>query len=274
MSLFSSLRSLLPSMDWLLNAQTPTGPFPSSYDDVYQARAILKTLNLPTEVVLEILDWANYWPYHEYQATGSRPMTAAARGGRSNAAAIIVELPIYDNPIVRSIQRAGEKPKIRALEFRVSSHDQGWTSENTRGTFATSSWTEVSILRDVTQSGNLPPPPSSTPAWIGTPADWSNVRPETAWKLVKRPESALQGPQDGEGDLAWYLQGNRVATEDQEYHIVWTERGYEGNEGAGTGEGLLKELKEGDIILVWARAKWPGWQCVVNSVKVTVHYGF
>jgi len=78
---------------------------------------------------------------------------------------------------------------------------------------------------------------------------------DRGWSLVKRPESALQGPQDGEGDLAWYLQGNRVAGPKDEYQIGWTEGGSRGNQGAGRGEGFVRELKQGDRILVWARAK-------------------
>jgi hypothetical protein len=54
----------------------------------------------------------------------------------------------------------------------------------------------------------------------------------------------------------------------------------------------LEELQEGDRVIIWARAKvstslcrfrgsfelmclqWPGWQCIVESVKFTVRYGF
>jgi hypothetical protein len=74
---------------------------------------------------------------------------------------------------------------------------------------------------------------------------------------VKRPETAEQGPQGGEGGFAWYLQGNRVAVGQHgvRYRVVWAENENEGNEGAGSGEGFLKELKDGDRVLVWARAK-------------------
>jgi hypothetical protein len=41
----------------------------------------------------------------------------------------------------------------------------------------------------------------------------------------------------------------------QEYRVVWSLEGVEGNEGAGSGEGFVQALKDGDVVLVWARAK-------------------
>ena len=39
------------------------------------------------------------------------------------------------------------------------------------------------------------------------------------------------------------------------YNVVWAQEHWVGNEGSGKGEGFLEALKEGDRILVWARAK-------------------
>lgn len=297
MSFLSTVRRLLPSsMDWLITAPQASGPFPSSYDDVCSTRALLKSLNLPTEIVLQILDFTYYWPSYEFRSSDtSSPVTAASkyRNGRSAGAAVILELPLYENSVVASIRRGGEAAKIKKIEFRITSRDQGWTSENTRGTYATSSWSEVSILRDESGSGASPPGPRIANAQVFSPADWKTVRPETPWRFIQRPESALQGPQGGEGDLAWYLQGNQVAAAAQEYRVVWSEEGYEGNEGAGRGEGFIEALRDGDYLVVWARSKvkksycaaekliglantmqYPGWVCVTESIQVTVYYGF
>lgn len=59
-----------------------------------------------------------------------------------------------------------------------------------------------------------------------------------------------------EGDFAWYLQGNRVAEENPKpYRILWAADRFEGNVGAGSGAGFVQNLKEGDELLIWARAK-------------------
>lgn len=76
------------------------------------------------------------------------------------------------------------------------------------------------------------------------------------WTFVERPSSAQRYPQEGEENIAWYLQGNRVATEVSELSkVLWATDKWVGNEGSGKGEGFLEELKKGDLILIWARAK-------------------
>lgn len=165
-------------------------------------------------------------------------------------------------------------PKIRSIEFQIESHDQGWTSERTHGTFSTSSWLEVSILRTDGADISRVPTPQFLGGRFSNPSHFHDGVSNFGWYLVKRPHEAEQGPQGGEGDFAWYLQGNRVAAKKGKYQVIWAQDGNEGNEGAGTGQGFLKELRYGDRVQVWARAKWAGWQCVVESVKVTVTYGF
>jgi hypothetical protein len=144
---------------------------------------------------------------------------------------------------------------VKSVEFNLVSRDQGWTSENTRDTYSTSSWHEVSILRDGDTSTNVDQilPIVNVPR--SCPKIYQSIIDNRGWELVKRPENALQGPQGGEGDYAWYLQGNRVMARMEEYRVLWSEEGREGNEGAGSGEGFVRALQDGDTVLVWARAK-------------------
>lgn len=250
------------------------GPFSPTYRDVCRARALLGSRRLPTELVLQVLDYAQYWPTYEYTAHIHEPIVATARGARLAVATLCCDTSILDNPVIQESRGCGEQCKIKSIQFDIASRDQGWTSQHSHGTFSTSSWTEVSILRGA--SGDIPQQIHSCGMYdlINSPRDFHETMADRGWSLVKRPESALQGPQDGEGDFAWYLQGNRVARPKEEYHIVWTEDGSWGNQGAGTGEGFVRELQDGDRILIWARAKYPGWQCEVESVTITVKYSF
>ncbi|KAG9192388.1 hypothetical protein G6011_11122 [Alternaria panax] len=275
MSFLNNIWQLLPSVDWLLGTPEPTGPFMPTYADVCRARALLKTLRLPTELVLSVLHHAHYWPVAEFSHHGRIHANASASGNRSSAAAICLEANIYSAPIVEEVRLGGETAKIKRITFDITSRDQGWTSEDTQGTFSTSSWLEVSILRDASNINSRLPTPRLVNTWISSPMDYHTNMVGRGWSLVKRPEIAMQGPQGGEGDYAWYLQGNRVMSLEEEYHVVWDECGLsEGNEGAGSGEGFLDALRPGDRVLVWARAKYPGWRCIVDNVSVTVHYGF
>lgn len=69
-----------------------------------------------------------------------------------------------------------------------------------------------------------------------------------------------------EGEHAWYLQGNEVGRGTslfdgemiRRYTIVWSSDSnprWVGNDGSGQGIKFVDTLREGDCILVWARAK-------------------
>ncbi|KAH7401493.1 hypothetical protein BKA66DRAFT_406195 [Pyrenochaeta sp. MPI-SDFR-AT-0127] len=244
----------MSSFDWLRSQVQPVGPFSPSYNDVCRVRAILKRLRLPTELVLEILEHAQYWPTREFKSDPSHPIVATARNGRPSAATLCLDAGVFNNPIVNPIRASGERYKIKDIMFDIVSHDQGWTSEGTQGSFSTSSWLEVSILRNETNSSTRLPGPRLVNEWISSPQDFHRNMVGRGWFLAQRPAQALQGPQDGEGDFAWYLQGNRVVDRET-YRVIWSENESEGNMGAGSGEGFLQEVKEGDRIIVWARAK-------------------
>lgn len=199
--------------NWFTGRPSQSSWSTPSYADICTTRAYLKTLNLPTEIVLQILDYAEYWPKYEIE---HRQTTAAnARHGRGTAAALCLSVSLYDNPLVEGLQRNGEMPKVKSVEFEIESADQGWTSENTRGTFNTSSWLEVSILRDM-DSGDARGSGHNN-SNLSSPLDYHNSLSTEG--LVQRPASAQQGPQGGEGDFAWYLQGNRVVAGFCDYRV-------------------------------------------------------
>jgi hypothetical protein len=249
--------SLLSTIGGLFGWTQPpssTWHYPS-YEDVCEARAHLKALNLPTELVLQILDHAQYWPQVDFAANPRQPIVAASQGNQNCYAALCLDAGVFDNAVVSAIRKGGEVAKIKSLEFHMVSRDQGWVSGNTRGTYSTSSWLEVSILRSLNDDHRQSPTTHYQNVDFYSPSDFHEAVSDDGWELVKRPESAEQGPQGGEGDFAWYLQGNRVAVGWDEYRVLWAEDRIEGNEGAGSGAGFLQELKEGDRVLVWARAK-------------------
>jgi hypothetical protein len=126
------------------------------------------------------------------------------------------------------------------------------------GTFNTSSWLEVSILRPTTAVGSASPiTHQHMETRFADPSKLQEALEGSGWSLVTRPSSAQHGLQDEEGDFAWYLQGNRVARDNHPYEVTWSvmQSRSECDEGAGSGEGFLENIKDGDRIIVWARAK-------------------
>jgi hypothetical protein len=251
-------------------SQSPVDePWTLDYKDVLAARALLKTLGLPMELILEILDYAQYWPTRHFSTEESATVKVAATMFRSSAAALCLDADVFHDPVVDSLRAGGENIRIKAIEFHVRSRDQGWTSENTQGTFSTSSWLEVSILRGLDNHSTLIPPSGWLDSVFESPQSFQDHVTPRGWQLVKRPEDAEQGPQGGEGDLAWYLQGNRVATQGrlEEHDVLWIYNETHGDGGAGRGEGFLDEIKEGDRLLVWARAKV---RCLLDLICICV----
>ena len=252
----AGMQRLLPLLNnWLPEAEPE--PWSLDYDDVLQVRALLKALGLPMELALEILDRAEYWPTRQFSMGEGSTVKVAATMFRSSVAGLCLDIDVFNHPSVHSLREGGEKVKVKAIDFHIRSRDQGWTSEPTQGTFSTSSWLETSILRGVDDYNTKLPPSCWLDSVFESPQSFQQHITPHGWQLVRRPEYAEQGPQGDEGDLAWYLQGNRVATQGRtgDYDVLWTHDDHEGNEGSGGGDGFLDELKEGDRLLVWARAK-------------------
>lgn len=129
------LRTLLANVVRLTrgeNATETVSQFSPSYADVCVARAMIKALKLPTELVLDILDRACYWPHQVYTMQGNGCKAVAGVGGQG--ASICLDVPVLKQSLIRGF--GGERLRVKELEFVFSSHDQGWSSESTHGMFA------------------------------------------------------------------------------------------------------------------------------------------
>lgn len=104
-------------------------PLRPSYADVCVVRAMLQALNLPTELVLEILEYARYWP--SLTLTGAPDCQAVAGSRGASPGRICLDHEMFPENILKNF--GGEKVKIKELVFDITSHDQGWTSEGTVG---------------------------------------------------------------------------------------------------------------------------------------------
>jgi hypothetical protein len=99
-------------------------PFNPAYADVCAARAALKSLKLPTELVLQVLDHARYWPSYEFKGS---------KASASNGARISLLENVYDRANIFGSLATDEALKVKEIEFEINSRDQGWTSEGTEG---------------------------------------------------------------------------------------------------------------------------------------------
>lgn len=251
--------------------------------DIHTVRRSLARLGLPTELVLQILDYARYWTELTTENIEHHVLSDEEWALHFTAAYPYLWVPTYLGP-----QNHGEQPKIREIEFIIVSHDQGWTTEGTRGTYETSSWFEVSRVSLGPRTILQPDLPDSTFCNVEHARKvLADYEPLGTWIIGARPNLDMEPqrmhckatrkltwpptyngpkPEMEEGRHAWYLQGNQVARGTsifegemvKRYRVVWgctANPRWEGNEGAGRGEDFIDELQQGDWFVIWARAK-------------------
>jgi hypothetical protein len=106
-------------------------PFVPLERDVREVRAVTASLGFPAELVLLILDYARYWAEVTHESVVHDVLLDEEWSADFSAASIYLwaELPEPDPRF------EDEKPKIREIDFTIVSHDQGWTTEDTKGFF-------------------------------------------------------------------------------------------------------------------------------------------
>ncbi|KAH8827046.1 hypothetical protein DL96DRAFT_1439229, partial [Flagelloscypha sp. PMI_526] len=231
-------------------------PHPNQVQDVRTALAEL----LPPELTEYILDLAEYWPQLRFKVT--KPFS-----GYPNSDSQIDWCYLATPPLV-----LGEEGVLTNVEFRIISHDQGWTSDLAfQGTYNGSySWFDASIYR---------------PCKANEGATWLD-------------DVMINGPVDMLGDILpsdglnvpympltkdrWLLQRNVCADHQDKTHVILWSRGRDDvpsppgemdlDNGCGDGLGFAGSLKDGDRIAVFSRAMFLGWRNYVNSITVTLTY--
>ncbi|KAL2150194.1 hypothetical protein VTH82DRAFT_7870 [Thermothelomyces myriococcoides] len=182
----------------------------------------------------------------------------------------------------------------RRIVFTIRSHDQGWGGGwGDQGTFNRSwTWFEAGLERwcrpGSSEASTASGEPSQQPGQ-GRPSlkvdDLCTVYPEVEWQ----PETQTYAinhellPRED-----YKVQCNVTAqSQTQTHRVVWSytddinpERDADAvnrladlGRGKATGNGkFVRELKLGDVVTLWAKARFPGWANHVESVKMDIYY--
>ncbi|KAJ9242569.1 hypothetical protein DTO280E4_3776 [Paecilomyces variotii] len=240
--------------------------FYPSLRDAIEVRGILRLglvpEGLPTEIVDLIIDTAEYWPSVEAKLSGPTIV-------RQDADRELLRTP----PLCLEKQEDSASPKIlphrgshpcRKIIFNIWSQDQGWgggpRNRNSRydGSY---SWFDAFII-----------------SADSAERESSEERPLEARIKPGEPYFIPTGNK---------LQSNVVARDEVEHHhIVWHHEDsthadspeawdtelFQGR-GRGTLDGsAVREMKIGDSVSVWARARFPGWSNHVERLSVRVYW--
>lgn len=95
--------------------------------DVRAVRSALKIKKLPTELILDVMDHADYYPVVRAEHNTEQEIRARSHGAGpvSTARLAMVSPPIHGN-------EAGEPEEFRRAKkvtFKFEGHDQGWGGE-------------------------------------------------------------------------------------------------------------------------------------------------
>jgi len=191
----------------------------------------------------------------------------------------------------------------RKVVFTIKSRDQGWGSERRphQGLYEHAwSWFDVGLERlEAIDMGKCTPEipiprgfmdqfylesaQGSTKTPTSIACDIRSVNPA----VIKVPGDPPAYKYDHPGELGEYrLQSNQTAHPRVKEHIItWASddstdpnspegaRLERAGRGRCTGNGdFVRNLEVGDIITVWARARFPGWRNVVREVKIDLYW--
>ncbi|PBP26667.1 hypothetical protein BUE80_DR002420 [Diplocarpon rosae] len=192
-------------------------------------------------------------------------------------------------------QIRGEHP-CRKIVFTIVSHDQGWGGGSSdRGTYKGSfTWFEVgketihpfketSVPSPMVRDFPMLPKHGS--------ADWTEINEPVAYTIETiTPKVHESSPDKFEHPLLptmQCLQKNLTASKpSKEHKIVWSclddvadpdsvaaKALEDQGRGRETANGVfVREMKVGDIVTVWAKARFPGWVNVIEKVQIDVYY--
>ena len=188
---------------------------------------------LPAELILQILNHPTRW-VRLYSI--SHPPSV-----EPNRPIVLVRNRPTGIPVLYT--RPFSEPEVRQLRkvvFTFSSRDQGWSSNPDGGSW---SWFEASLAQL----------PSTDEDGQGDAVEWTGSY-EWLEKWMERHEKRLTN------QPRYKIQTNRHAsTESEESTIELTDE-----------HELVQRVKEGDRVVLWACACFPGWENRVYEAKITV----
>ena len=197
----------------------------------------------------------------------------------------------------KSITRT-EHP-CRKIVFTIKSHDQGWGgSRNVKGSYnGSNTWFDTGLERierdsKLRNQGFMLPYGVPAVAKDGSPLEDHVKEGEDVPCILRTYDPAgvrdriIDGMQERFYDHPFEthpatLQINKLATKNTQEYII--ELRYDDaiedeelkkiGRGDATGKGsLVNSLKVGDVITVWARARFGGWVNTVEEVKVDIYW--
>ncbi|GEM07163.1 hypothetical protein Rt10032_c02g1180 [Rhodotorula toruloides] len=233
---------------------SPSSRLSPTYDDVLEILHLLQNhLHLPAELSIQIIDAAEYYPSFLSSWEGEVIVSAGPAGHRQNA-------DLLQTPPIPAFPGAAEHA-VRRLRITTVSRDQGFTSfSQFRGTReASSSWFELEIRRPRARR-----PASDEPAPTASPDRGSPASPPPS-SASDSPSSRSPSRPNGAYDIISIIRlhsnihGHYAFTT---HSLTLSDLPSSADRAASA---FVRQIKEGDRLVVVACAMYPLWENVVRA---------
>ncbi|KAL2824504.1 hypothetical protein BDW59DRAFT_147440 [Aspergillus cavernicola] len=252
--------------------------YPALYD-VLQVRHIFLQMvaseGLPLEVVDMIVDAAEYWPSNEFKLEEKRTIQKDVDQAVLCTSPLCYDEKTLDTASPKLLQHRTIHP-CRKIIFSIVSRDQGGYSAERRGSGpdrpnmydGSYTWFDAEVIHNAHEASQKD-------------VVWEKMNPHDKNPKHYAPDDPLLLPRDNA------LQVNRARIYQAKRHtIVWhhldntpadsadaEELKHSQGRGRGTHSGKqVREMELGDSIIVWARARFPGWTNYVDELSVRVFW--
>lgn len=194
---------------------------------------------LPQELILQILDHPTRWVHlhsvtHPPLANPEKPILGV--GNRLNAVPMLFTRPF-------SLREVG---RLRKIVFSFRSRDQGWSSRPDQGSW---SWFDASVAQFPStheDARGQVDDDAYAVVWTGS-YKW-------VWEWVEQHGKCL------EHQPRYKIQTNKHAEITPEDYVIELTDEHE----------LVQRVQEGDRVILWACACYPGWENRVYHAKISV----
>ncbi|EGU13081.1 hypothetical protein RTG_00607 [Rhodotorula toruloides ATCC 204091] len=249
----SSLASRFPST-------SPSSRLSPTYDDVLEVLALLQDdLHLPPELAVQIVDAADYYASFVSSWEGEVTVSAGPAGHRQNA-------DLLQTPPIPAFPGAAEHA-VRRIRVTTVSRDQGFTSfSQYRGTReASSSWFELEIRRP--RAHQVPPD--------GSPASSESLiqQPHASSSSSSTNDSSPPDPPPNSANVYGTISTLRLHS-NIHGHYAFTTHSLTLSDLPSSPDraaaAFVRQIREGDRLVVVACAMYPLWENVVRGCAVEV----
>ncbi|KAJ5166586.1 uncharacterized protein N7482_005367 [Penicillium canariense] len=247
--------------------------------DVLKVRFLLQRIGaLPTEIVDEIIDAAEYWP--STTTTMASADDESHRIIRKDRDQVLVKtVPLCydrteleqspDNP--RSLPHRSRHQVCRKIVFRLSSHDQGPGQVRPNMYHESWTWFDAEVIRGA-HAKNMFANGEEQELLEDEKGEYTkHFGPDDRLLLPHANKLQSNGGRCYERqdvEIIWHYQDD-IEADSPEASLIESRKG----RGRATLDGrVVREMEVGDSIAVWARARFPGWSNHVYGASVTVFW--